>query len=219
MRAARAVVGYTLVKPPPWVRIDLGGDVRAQVRSLVDEAARAAPKELSPDELAPLKAQLTHRLETRLAGARDGGGLDYYFPATELHGVQLNASFLVSTVLPGASLEADLSTQVLAELAAGGASRVSIAGHEWARTEEVVGTEQDELTDDGVRARRVDYTCPIPGDEQLWVLVSFSTLGDGDPDSELTALVVDLFDAIMTTWRWRGPAPEPGSGASAGTGS
>jgi hypothetical protein len=28
--------------------------------------------------------------------------------------------------------------------------------------------------------------------------------GDGNPDSDHTRLAVELFDAVMTTWRWHG---------------
>lgn len=35
-------------------------------------------------------------------------------------------------------------------------------------------------------------------------------MGDGDPDSDITRLVVDLFDALMSTWRWDVGADQDG---------
>jgi hypothetical protein len=54
-------------------------------------------------------------------------------------------------------------------------------------------------------SRRVDYVLPVPADPDRWVVVSFSTLGSGDPNGELARLLVELFDAMMTTFRWRRP--------------
>ena len=54
-------------------------------------------------------------------------------------------------------------------------------------------------------SRRVDYVLPVPTDLDRWVVVSFSTLGAGDPTDEFAQLLVELFDAIMTTFRWRRP--------------
>ncbi|MGH3816471.1 MAG: hypothetical protein ACRDRE_01680, partial [Pseudonocardiaceae bacterium] len=52
-------------------------------------------------------------------------------------------------------------------------------------------------------SRRVDYLLPVPADPDRWVIVSFSTLGAGDPTDDFAQLLVELFDAIMTTFRWR----------------
>lgn len=53
-------------------------------------------------------------------------------------------------------------------------------------------------------SRHVDYVLPVPGERAHphWLTVSFSTAGDGNPESAFTRAVVDLFDAMMTTFRW-----------------
>lgn len=58
------------------------------------------------------------------------------------------------------------------------------------------------LPGDQVDLRKVEYLTAVPDDPRRWVLVTFTTAGDGDVDSEATGLVVELFDAIMSTWRW-----------------
>ncbi|KQO59753.1 hypothetical protein [Curtobacterium sp. Leaf261] len=58
------------------------------------------------------------------------------------------------------------------------------------------------------RARRVSYTIAGPSEERTWVLFTFSTLGDGDPDGPLARVLVEPLDAHVGTLRW-----ELGAGA------
>jgi hypothetical protein len=51
-------------------------------------------------------------------------------------------------------------------------------------------------------SRRVDYVISVPEDPDRWLAVAFSTLGGGDPDDQYARLLVELFDAIMSTFRW-----------------
>ncbi|MFF3488128.1 hypothetical protein ACFYXC_33290 [Streptomyces sp. NPDC002701] len=52
-------------------------------------------------------------------------------------------------------------------------------------------------------SRRIDYVLPVPGTTVAqWVTVCFSTIADGDPRSEFADVLVELFDAVMTTFRW-----------------
>ena len=43
---------------------------------------------------------------------------------------------------------------------------------------------------------------PIPGEGGRWLLFAFSTLGAGDPDDQVARMLVQLFDAMMSTFRW-----------------
>ncbi|MFE9686014.1 hypothetical protein [Streptomyces sp. NPDC006285] len=50
---------------------------------------------------------------------------------------------------------------------------------------------------------RVQYTVPIPDSAPAqWLTFSFSTLVAPDTDIEFTQTLVELFDAVMTTFRW-----------------
>jgi hypothetical protein len=40
-------------------------------------------------------------------------------------------------------------------------------------------------------------------------MVVFSTLGDSDPEGEFAKILVQLFDAIMSTFRWTWSPEEP----------
>ncbi|MGY0067928.1 hypothetical protein ACWZEH_14075 [Streptomyces sp. QTS137] len=51
-------------------------------------------------------------------------------------------------------------------------------------------------------SRRVDYVVPVPNDHGRWLGIVFATLGAGDPEDEIADLFVELFDAMMGTFRW-----------------
>jgi hypothetical protein len=50
-------------------------------------------------------------------------------------------------------------------------------------------------------SRRVDYLVSVPGRPGRWLAVSFTVLEPAD-DPVLAELLVELFDAVMTTFRW-----------------
>jgi hypothetical protein len=49
----------------------------------------------------------------------------------------------------------------------------------------------------------VDYKWPLPSEPLKGALASFTTVGAGTPEDDITELLVGLFDAIMLTWCWR----------------
>jgi hypothetical protein len=116
--------------------------------------------------------------------------------------VALNGSFVVSAVTPDARMGAEDTPAVLADLVRRGAEPVVIGNNEWARRESIVETDGSHLVESGLGARKVEYTTAIPGDERRWAMVVATAIGDGNPESDHTRLVVELFEAIMTTWRW-----------------
>lgn len=197
------MTSYRIVLPAPWERIALDATLHDSVRALIDRAVARLPKEIPPDQVAPQRRILEKELTGRLLEARDNGGIDYYLPTDLMHGQQLNASFVVSMVIPDAAATPDLVPRVLAQLMSGPETRpVSVGETVWARTEKVLHREPDGLVKEQLAVRKVEYVTALPGDERRWVLVTFTTLGDGDVDSEATTLITELFDAMMTTWRW-----------------
>lgn len=138
-----------------------------------------------------------------LAGqARDSSGLDLYVPTERIHGVTVTvtASFVVAEVSLVSTDQVNpalLAARLIAD--SEHTTTVQLAGTTGTRAERVADVEQ------GVEhaSRRVDYVLPVPADPDRWVIVSFSTLGAGDPTDDFAQLLVELFDAIMTTFRWR----------------
>lgn len=196
------MAGYSILLSPPWQRIYLGEDVSGQVKSIIDRAMENVPKEISPDESAPLRHKLEYQVNSQLKEARGSGAIDYYFPPEQIHGVPLNASFIVSTVIPDALADDEMVGGILAELIADGSEAIEVGGTVWARSEKVIHSEPSDFVEGGVASRKVDYVSAAPDEPNRWTIVTFTALGDGNADSDITHLLVELFDAMMTSWRW-----------------
>jgi len=206
--AEAPVTGYSLVLPTGWRRIPIQHGTRAAIRAIVAEVMRRYPKDQPRDKMTPYRIELERRLSNLARRARSSGGVDLYLPIEYVHGVTITASFVVSQVnLPVPELEpaepvAVDSAQLVAYLTSdeGNASPVSVAGVNAARTESVAAPDPAEQVPFG--SRRVDYVIPLPGHPTRWMLAAFSTIGDGDPEGKFAKLLVELFDAILLTFRW-----------------
>jgi hypothetical protein len=207
-RTEPPVTGYSLVLPSGWRRIPIQHGTKAAIRAIVDEVMRRYPKDLPRDKMTPYRIELERRLSELASRARSSGGVDLYLPIEYTHGVTITASFVVSQVMLPVP-EQDSADQVAADCAQfvayltsdeGNASAVSVAGVHAARTESVAAADPAEQIPFG--SRRVDYVIPLPGHPTRWMLAAFSTIGDGDPEGQFAKLLVQLFDAIMLTFRW-----------------
>lgn len=202
---------YALLLPFPWRRLAVDDRAAAHeaAREFVRTATRLTPPEVPPDERARVAVEMEGRLRGWLDDLRGAGVVDLYLPAGPLGGASLNASFVVASVIPDATADASWVAPLHQALRAQGAAEVTIGDRSWSRTEEVTHSDGTVLVEAGLPARKVTYTTAVPGDERRWAVVTATVIGDGDPDSEPTALVVELFDAIMGTWRWEHPCPTP----------
>ncbi|MGP3922652.1 hypothetical protein [Streptomyces sp. 8N616] len=201
--AETASNGYSLVLPPGWVRIPLRKGTEDAIREVVKRAFVRAPEDVPRDELAKLRVQLESRLRETAAHAAENSGLDLYLPTAPRGGVGITGSFVVSEmqIRGGDSLEAD---DVARELAAGStAQKVTVDGQPGARTGRVVPA--DERRGVPYASRHVDYVLPVPGSSGRWLTVAYSTPADGDAAGEFADLLVELFDAIMSTFDWLRP--------------
>lgn len=207
---ALAASGYSLVLPTGWRRIPVRHGTRPAIRGVVDEVLHRMAAGVSRDSLTPYRIELERRLSEMAKQARSAGGVDLYLPIEYTHGITITASFAVSQVtlpeppadLPGAE-QADVA-QFVAYLTSddGDAVPVEVAGTRAARKESVAAADPAQQV--GYGSRRVDYMVPIPGHSRGMLVVAFSTIGDGDPEGKFAKLLVELFDAIMTTFRWAG---------------
>jgi hypothetical protein len=197
-------LAYSILLPQPWVCVPVDGDVDTELARLVEAPLGNLPAAVDPDQRRQLQGELSARLGRALADARGSGAIDLYLPSQARHGLLASASFVVAEISPPLWPIAQITAQsyaplVMAELCSqAGADTVRTADAVWVRTERIEppGDEVD------VMSVVVTYLSPMPGEAESWVAVSFSTFGDGNPDSEPTRLVVDLFDAIMSTWEW-----------------
>lgn len=197
---------YRLAVPPPWERIRISDDTDARIDQMVEAGMARLPKDVPPDQVGPVRRGLQHRLRTAVAEAAKNGALDIFVPADSWHGFHLGASFVIAQIAPPADPPPEVSEDkyvpaVMAQLLqSSDATRVSTADSEWVRRMNLRPGETAPGID--VPTVTVDYVTPTPDDLGTWTAVSYSTVGDGDPDSETTRLSVELFDAIMSTWIW-----------------
>ena len=192
-------VGYRLVLPPGWARVPLRDDPGSSIDAILDNSFRDLPK----DSYGPLRSELRKRLMAQVEAARDNEGVDLYLPVERVHGQTVAASFVVSVVSFG-SVETPRPEDVLVSVAAGGdgTTLAEVDGAPAVRTETVVPAVEGAQDETHLGSRRVSYLVAIPDSEDQWMAVSFSTVGDGDPEGHVARLLVDLFDAVVSTLRW-----------------
>jgi hypothetical protein len=200
--AVGRATGYSLVLPPGWCRIPVRHGSKKAVQAVVDQVLTSVPRNVSRDKIAPYRVELEGKLQTMVREARGKGGIDLYMPLEPIHGLPVSASFVVSEGTLGNPGEEADPVQVVAFLATqgGDGAPVEVDGMPAVRTEHTVLAEPAAEVEAG--SRRVDYMIPVPSEQNRWLLAGFSTLGAGDPDDEFSGALVELFDAIMSTFKW-----------------
>ncbi|KAF3466833.1 hypothetical protein [Streptomyces sp. Tu 3180] len=196
-------IGFNLVLPPGWGKIDLHEEVvNDSVLALVDRSIDQLPKDLPRDDVSKVRMELFKQLKKAARKASRANGMMLYLPVERVRGSVVPASFIVSEPISatGAGFHSD---QVIGGVTAerGQSETVTIDGSPGTRIEHIVPPpERSEIE---FPSRRVEYILPLPGSPlPRWLAVTFSTVGDGKPDSEYSSALVDLFDAIMMTFRW-----------------
>jgi hypothetical protein len=196
--------GYTLVLPPGWRQIPVRSGTRSVIRKITHEAFRDLPTRISRDNVTPYRIELERRLTAAAASARQQGGTELYLPVEMVDGMVIPASFVVSEgsfhAAPGEPGSG--SPEVLYRLTAGNddAQAVTLDEATGVRVEHTAPPDPAHGIDYG--SRRVDYTIAVPGDASRWLIFAFSALGAGDQGDTFAGLLVELFDAIMSTFRW-----------------
>jgi hypothetical protein len=199
--------GYTLVLPPGWRQIPVRQGTRKVIRQIVGDAFRDLPKRVSRDRVTPYRIELDRRLTAAADNARQHGGTELYLPVEMVHGRMIAASFVVSegslSASPGsgpADVASCLAAGTLSSQPDESATSVTVDGALAIRAEHTAPPNEDGGVDYG--SRHAAYTIAVPGSVERWLLFAFSALGAGDPDDNLAKLLVELFDAIMSTFRW-----------------
>ncbi|MFF0586299.1 hypothetical protein ACFYWD_10065 [Streptomyces sp. NPDC003781] len=203
--AATAPGRYELVLPPGWIRIPLREGTKEALERVLFSHMGRVPEGIPRDDAMRFRLDMRRQLEKQARAARRNGGLDLYLPVLPRGGIFLMASFIVAempigrdhAVPPQAVIE-----QLAAEEVPGGtAGKVDVAGAPALRRAYrcAPGEEGEQAAPP---TRRVDYVIPVPDDPGRWISINFSTPGDGDAGSEFTDVLVELFDAVVATFRW-----------------
>jgi hypothetical protein len=195
-------VGYTLIPPPGWDLIPLRNGADEAVKRIVDGAVAQLPEDIPKDDVIKARLELIKQLGKAVKQARKADGLTLYLPVERIHGTHIAASFVVSEVLsgPGGSVGTDeIVSRLLAD--ATNSEPIAVDGSDGIRVDKITPPDPDR--DVEFPSRRIDYVLPVPrSGAPQWVTVCFSTIADGDPKSEFAEVLVELFDAVMTTFRW-----------------
>ncbi|WP_328495770.1 hypothetical protein OHS59_25820 [Streptomyces sp. NBC_00414] len=195
-------LGYRLVPPPGWDMIPLREGTDEAVKRIVDRGVAQLSEDIPRDDVIKARLELMKRLNKAAQQARKADGLTLYLPVERIHGTLIPASIVVSEALTGPGARTG-SGQVVAHLLADGAGSepVSIDGADGVRGDKTVAADPEREVE--YASRRIDYVLPVPKSPVAqWVTICFSTIADGDPHSEFAEVLVELFDAVMTTFRW-----------------
>jgi hypothetical protein len=182
--------------------IPLRGGTDEAVRRIVDRSVDQLSAEIPKDDVIKARLELIKRLYKGVQQARKADGLTLYLPVERIHGTLVAASIVVSEALTGPGVNVD-SGEIVAQLLTDGTGSepVTVDGSDGVRVDKVVAADPDREVEHA--SRRIDYVLPVPGSEVAqWATVCFSTIADGNPRSEFAEVLVELFDAVMTTFRW-----------------
>lgn len=171
------------------------------IKKILDDAFGRLPRQALTETVMPWRKEIEQRLASAAKQARRSGGLDLYLPVTTMHGSVIPASFIVSE---GSLVSAEQvgPAEIIAYMCSGSDHYrpVTADGAIGLRFEHTARPDPPRVEHG---SRRVDYTLSVPGEPDRWLVVAFSTLGGGDPADQYAQLLVELFDAIMSTFRWR----------------
>lgn len=202
--AGQRAAGYSIVLPPGWRRIPVRLGSKKAIGEAVDEAFSVLPKDAPPDKVGPYRKELQRYLTDLVRDARTKGGIDLYLPILPVYGAPMPASFVVADISEALRPAGEVPdpAQAIALFAADNdhAHPVTVDGAMGLRLEKTgkASLEQSEE----FATHQVDYILSVPGTRDRWLAVYFATLGGGDPDDHVAALLTGLFDAMMTTFRW-----------------
>ncbi|HEY7264334.1 MAG TPA: hypothetical protein VH589_22990 [Trebonia sp.] len=190
--------------PPAWRKIPVRDGTDKAIREIVDEVFAELPKNVPRDRVTPYRIELGRQLADAARQARRNGGTELYLPVQLQRGTLITASFVVSEG-PADAAEGPVGVDPVqvAELLAArseGGSPVTVDGAIGARTERTAPPDESSGAIHG--SRHVDYVLSVPGKASRWLVIAFSALSAGDPDDKFAKLLVELFDAMMATFRW-----------------
>lgn len=204
------MTAYSIVDIPGWEHLPLDDASTADVtRRIAELAHQSVPEEVPRDRATPFREEVRKHLTRLVAEAREAGAGLVCLPTSRTGDTAVAASYTVTEWVDPDPSEVDPQevVTVLAERSDATATVTAVDGQPALREEDVVDAEPGadplvEGTRGAGRARRVVYTIADPAEALHWVVFTFSTLGDGDPDGPLARVLVELFDAHLGTLRW-----------------
>jgi hypothetical protein len=193
---------FLIALPPGWMRLPARASDEADLAALIEViVAEALPASLPRDKAEPWRGEMRKTFTAIVVEARDAGASAVYLPVRPVNGVNIPASFVESEIDDGGV--GDVGS-VLAGILAGSENGTLhvIDGAHAARTDS--STVRVEARDGWpeMTNRQIVYTVEVPHREGRWVVLSFSAASGDSPSTALSDALVELFDALMLTFRW-----------------
>ena len=195
------MTGYSMLIPAGWRQIPVRRGSEQVIDEIAAEVAGRMRERVPRDKLAEIRTALKRRLSEIVTQARRGGADDLYLPVQYIHGLTVPASIVVahgSLPAPEGVDQAGLVAWLAAQ--GDGTIAATVGGTMAARREHTAPPERSQEL--GAGSRRVDYMVPVPGTRDDWLIITFVTLGSGDPDGGFARLLVEWFDAVVSTFTW-----------------
>lgn len=196
---------YSIVEIPGWEQISLDpADDAATERRIAELAHGTVPESVPRDTATPFREEVRKHLERVALSARSSGAGILCIPVEQVAGQPVPATYTVGewsdSLVAGIASEELLEAMV--ETADGEASIAVIDGQPALREETVIAPDPTADPLAAHPARRVTYTIAAPEQDGRWIVFTFATLGNGDPDGPLAHALVELFDAHVQTLNW-----------------
>ncbi|MFJ3497643.1 hypothetical protein ACIPPJ_29195 [Streptomyces sp. NPDC086091] len=200
----RSPTGFNLVPPPGWDVIPLRNGTQEAMDRVVRKAVAQLPAGFPKDDVPKARLKLAQEMKKVVRRARTKGGMTLYLPTERLHGISLPVSIVASEPIEIPRTGPDRGPEaVLLALAA------ETPGSELRELDHAAGLRSerdvaaDAAQDVGVAHRRVEYVVPIPDSTpDRYLTFSFSALTAPGGDPAFLDALVELFDAVMSTFRW-----------------
>ncbi|MFF4751622.1 hypothetical protein ACWD5R_04720 [Streptomyces sp. NPDC002514] len=200
----RAPNGFNLVPPPGWDVIPLRTGTEEAMNRIVRKAVAQLPVGFPKDDIPKARVKLTQEMKKVVRRARAKGGMTLYLPTERLHGIALPVSIVASEPIEIPRVRSNSGPEaVLAALASAtlGAESRELDGTAALRSERDVPADTAKGVD--VAHRRVEYFVPVPDSApHQYLTFSFSALIAPGSDPAFYDTLVELFDAVMGTFRW-----------------
>lgn len=200
----RVPTGFNLVPPPGWDVIPLHSGTTEAMDRIVRKAVAQLPAGFPKDDTPKARLKLTQEMKKVVSRARAKGGMTLYLPTERLHGVALPVSIVASEPIEIPRVTPERGPEaVLLALASEtpGAEMRELDDTAALRSERDVPADAAQGVE--VAHRRAEYFVPVPGsDPDQYVTFSFSALIAPGSDPAFYDTLVELFDAVMSTFRW-----------------
>ncbi|MER7802062.1 hypothetical protein [Streptomyces parvulus] len=200
----RSPNGFNLVPPPGWDVIPLRTGTKEATDHIVRKAVAQLPVGFPKDDVPKARLKLTQEMKKVVRRARAKGGMTLYLPTERVHGVALPVSIVASAPIEVPRVRSDSGPEaVLAALASvtPGAETRALDDTAALRSERDVPADPAQGVD--VAHRRVEYFVPVPDSTpDQYLAFSFSALVAPGSDPDFYDTLVELFDAVMGTFRW-----------------